>query len=76
MRKSAPFQITGKLRYINADNNFKQVQKAYLALISYLDKLVQPGYTLSVLISSLTTLWACYSGVLRHGSSGQDLANY
>ena len=53
MRKSAPFRIAGKLRCKAADNGFKQVQIAYLALISYLDKLVQPSYTLSMQISPL-----------------------
>ena len=41
---------------IDSDNGFKQVQRAYPALISYLDKLVQPSYTLP---SSLATPWAC-----------------
>jgi len=49
VRKSAPFRIAGKLR----SNGFKQVQIAYLAVISYLDKLVQPSYTLSTQISPL-----------------------
>ena len=31
--------------YSHALNGFKQVQIAYLAAISYLDKLVQPSYT-------------------------------
>ena len=44
MRKSAPFQIAGKLRYTPTDNGFKQVQIAYLAVISNLEKLVQPCY--------------------------------
>ena len=38
MRKSAPFQIAGKLRGTPTDNGFKQVQIAYLAVISNLDK--------------------------------------
>ena len=42
MGKSAPFQIAGKLRYTPTDNGFKQIQIAYLAVISNLDKLVQP----------------------------------
>ena len=53
MRKSAPFRIAGQLRCKAADDGFKQVQIAYLALISYLDKLVQPSYTLSMQISPL-----------------------
>ena len=53
MRKSAPFRIAGQLRCKAADNGFKQVQIAYLALISYLDKQVQPSYTLSMQISPL-----------------------
>ena len=40
MRKSAPFQIAGKLRGAPTDNGFKQVQTAYLAVISNLEKLV------------------------------------
>ena len=55
----APFLITGKLLSIDADNGFKQVQKGYLALISYLDKLGQPSYMLSVQISPLAKPWAC-----------------
>ena len=47
MRKSAPFQIAGKLRGILTDNSFKRVQITYLCVISNLDKLVQPSYTLS-----------------------------
>ena len=39
-------------RCIDTDDGFKQVQKAYLELISYLDKLVQPSYMLSVPIST------------------------
>ena len=61
MRKSAPFRIAGKLRCKAADNGFKQVQIAYLALISYLDKLVQPSYMLFMLISPLAVLGnACH----------------
>ena len=45
-------RIAGKLRCKAADSGFKQVQIAYLAVISYLDKLVQPSYTLS-------THWHC-----------------
>ena len=47
MRKSAPFQIAGKLRGTLTDNSFKRVQIAYLGVIGNLDKLVQPSYTLS-----------------------------
>ena len=47
MRKSASFQIAGKLRGILTDNSFKRVQITYLCVISNLDKLVQPSYTLS-----------------------------
>ena len=46
MGKSAQFQIAGKLRYTPTDNGFKQAQIAYLAVISNLDKLVQPCYML------------------------------
>ena len=46
MGKSVPFQIAGKLRYTPTDNGFKQVQIAYLAVISNLDKPVQPCYML------------------------------
>ena len=41
---------------VHEENGFKQVQKAYLALISYL---VQPSYMLSAQISPLATPWAC-----------------
>ena len=47
MRKLAPFQLAGKLRGTPTDNGFEQVQIAYLAVISNLDKLVQLSYTLS-----------------------------
>ena len=40
MRKSAPFQIASKLRGTPTDNGFKQVQIAYLAVISNLERLV------------------------------------
>ena len=53
VRKSAPFRSASKLRCKAADNGFKQVQFAYLAVISYLDKLFQPSYTLSTQISPL-----------------------
>jgi len=49
----------GKLRCKAADNGFKLVQIAYLAVISYLDKLVQPSYTLSTQISPLALPRAC-----------------
>ena len=60
MGKSAPFQIAGKLRYTPTDNGFKQVQIAYLAVISNLDKLVQPCYMLPLQIRLLEGLYrAC-----------------
>ena len=37
MRKSAPFRVASKLRCKAKDNGFKQVQIAYLTVISYLD---------------------------------------
>ena len=46
MRKSALFQIAGKLRGTPTDNGFKQVQIAYLAVISNLERLVTLIYTL------------------------------
>ena len=36
-------------------NGFRQVQMAYLALVSLLDKLVQPSYTLAAQIRPLPT---------------------
>ena len=48
MRKSAPFKIADKLRYTRTDNGFKQVQIAYLAVIS---NLVQLSYMLHVRIT-------------------------
>ena len=42
MRKLVPLQIAGKLQYTPTDNRFKKVQVAYMAVISDLDKLVQP----------------------------------
>ena len=60
MRKSAPFQITGKIRYTLTDNGFKQVQITYLAVISSsLDKLVQPCYMLPMQIRPLVKSKAC-----------------
>ena len=60
--KSALFQSVGK-SYVYGHtqcNGFKQVQIAYLAPISYLDKLVQPSYTLSTQIRSpLATPQVC-----------------
>ena len=53
VRKSAPFRIPGKLRCKTTANGLKQVQIAYLAVISYVDKLVQPSYTPSMQISPL-----------------------
>ena len=49
MRKSAPFQIAGNLSYTPTDNGFKEVQNAYLAVISNLDELVQPCYSTNIL---------------------------
>ena len=40
MRKSALFQTAGKLQGTPTDNGFKQVQIAYLAVISNLERLV------------------------------------
>ena len=42
-----------KLQYTLTDNGFRQVKIAYLAVISNLDKLVQPSYTLSMQIRTL-----------------------
>ena len=61
MRKSAPFQIAGKLRGTLTDNGFKQVQIAYLAVINNLSKLVQLSYTLSKQIRPLESPRACLS---------------
>ena len=49
MRKSAPIRIPGKLRCKATTNGFKQAE----IVISYLDKLVQPSYMLSLQISPL-----------------------
>ena len=54
-----PFQIAGKLGCKPTDNGFKQVQIAYLAVISNLDKLVQPNYMLSMIIRLLARPRAC-----------------
>ena len=59
MRKSAPFQIAGKLQYTPTDNGFKEVQIAYLAVISNLDRLVQPRYMLPMQIRPLARPRAC-----------------
>ena len=53
------FRGAGKLRLWPALNGFKQVLIAYLAKISYLDKLVQPSYTLSTQIRLKATPRAC-----------------
>ena len=55
MRKSAPFQIAGKLRGILTSNGLKQVQIAYLAVISNVDKLVPLSYMLSKQIRLLAS---------------------
>ena len=52
--KSAPFQSAGKWQEPRV-NGFKQVQIAYLAVIRYLDKLVQPSYALFAQIRPLAT---------------------
>ena len=59
MRKSAPFQIAGKLRGTHTDNGFKRVQIAYLAVISNLERLAPLSYTLSMQIRLLTNSRAC-----------------
>ena len=46
-QKSALFQIAGKLRWIGAENDFKQVEIAHMAANRYFAKLIQPSYTLS-----------------------------
>ena len=56
---SAPFQSAGKFRVWPALTGFKQVLIAYLAAISYLDKLVQPTYTSSTQIRPKATPRAC-----------------
>ena len=53
MRKSAPFRIAEKLRGTPTDNGFKQVQIAYLAVISNLERLVQLSYMLAMQIKLL-----------------------
>jgi len=53
VRKSALIRIPGKLWCKTAGNGFKQLQFPYLAVISYLDKLLQPSYMLSMQISPL-----------------------
>jgi len=59
MRKSAPFQMAGKLWGTPTDNGFKQVQIAYLAVISNLNKLLQLSYMLSKQIRPLASPRAC-----------------
>ena len=59
MGKLALFQIPGKLRYTPIDKGFKQVQIAYLAVISNLDELVQPCYMLPLQIRLLARPRAC-----------------
>ena len=59
MGKLALFQIAGKLRYTPTDNGFKAVQIAYLAVISNLDKLIQPCYALPLQIMLLARPRAC-----------------
>ena len=49
-------QFAGKLQGRPTDNGFKQVQIAYLAVISNLDKL---SYMLSKQIRLLASPWAC-----------------
>ena len=59
MRKSAPFQIAGKLQGTPTDNGFKQIQIAYLAVISNLERLVPLSYTLSMQIRPLANPRTC-----------------
>ena len=58
MRKSAPFQIAGKLRRTSTDSVFEQAQIAYLAVISNL-RLFPLSYTLSMQIIPLANPRAC-----------------
>ena len=57
--KTALFQIAGKLRGTPTDNGFKQVEIAYLAVISNLERLVPLSYTLSMQIRPLANPGAC-----------------
>ena len=59
MRKSAPFQLLVSYEVHIQIYGFKQVQIAYLAVISNLDKLVQLSYTLSKQIRLLASPRAC-----------------
>ena len=60
MRKSALFQLLVSYEvYTPTDNGFKQVQIAYLALISNIDKIVQLSYMLSKQIRLLASPRAC-----------------
>ena len=53
------FEVWVSYEYSHTLNDFKQVQIAYLAAISYLDKLVQPSYTLCTQIRPKATPRAC-----------------
>ena len=50
--KIIAFQISSWLQYI-VKSGFKQVGIAYLAVMSHLDKVVQPSYMLSTYASTL-----------------------
>ena len=58
MRKSAPFQIAGKLQRTSTDSVFKPAQIAYLAVISNL-RLFPLSYMLSIQIIPLVNPGAC-----------------
>ena len=58
--------------YSHALNGLKEAQIAYLAAISYLDKLGQSSYTLSTQIRAKTTPRACLATLAQ--SSNSDYA--
>ena len=59
MRKSAPFATARSDDRYSAQNGFKQIEIAYLALISHLDELIHPIYTLSTEIKPLAQPNTC-----------------
>ena len=54
--------------YSHALNGLKEAQIAYLAAVSYLDKLGQPSYTLSTQIRAKATSRACLA-TFAHSSN-------
>ena len=71
MVESCRFKLLVSYDVQQAENGFKQVEIAYLAVISHLDKLVQPGYTLALFPGPRPT-----SHRLQYGKAGEGLVHF